>query len=209
LSNPDARFGLRPVRHVDGAPWNGQTIRCYVSASYGTALFIGDPVDYDTTAADIATAAKYPTVIRSAFTDGTYAVGVITSFDPDPDNLSLQYRKASTARYCQVCLCEDVVFQIRDDGVTALTKTTSIGNNAVGIFTHAGDTITGLSGMELDSGSDTPAADASNTMLILRPADCEDNSFDGSTDTHVVWEVLINMNRLKHTTNGALGVVPS
>jgi hypothetical protein len=209
LANPDARFGLRPVRHIDGSAWNGQTIRCYVSASYAVALFIGDPVDFETTAANIPTAMKYPSVIRSAFTDGTYAVGVITSFDPNPDNLTQQYRPASQARYCQVCLCEDVVFQIRDDGAAALTKSTSIGLNAVGILTHSGDTITGLSGFELDTSSDAPAVDASNTMLILKCADIEDNAWDGSTDTHVVWEVLINMNRLKHTTNGALGVLNS
>jgi hypothetical protein len=205
MANPDARFGLRPVRHIDGAPWNGQTIRCYVSASYETALFIGDPVDFDTTAANIPTAMKYPTVIRSAFTDGTYAIGVITSFEANPDNLTQVHRPASQARYCQVCPCEDVVFQIRDSGVAALTKAMP-GYNAVGIYTHAGDTNTGLSGLELDTSTTAPTGDASYPMIVLKAADSEDNAFDGSTDTHIVWEVLINMNRLKHTTGGALGV---
>lgn len=191
MANPDARFGLRPVRHVTGAPWNGGTMRCYVSASYATALYIGDPVDIDTTLTNRVAGVVVPTVIRSAFTDGTYVVGVITSFEPDPSDPTLTYRKASTARYCNVCCDPSVVFHVRDDG-GAILGVVTIGQNAVGIFTHGGSTTTGLSGMELDAGTTTaPSANASNTMIIIGAADLPDNSWDGTTDTRVIWEVLL------------------
>ena len=47
-----APFGLRPVRHTDGSPWNGQTIAC-VPAS-GTAIFLGDIVAFNGSAATAA-----------------------------------------------------------------------------------------------------------------------------------------------------------
>ena len=48
MANTDAPFGLRPVRHLNGSSWNGQTIRCFIHASYAYALFVGDPVMYQT-----------------------------------------------------------------------------------------------------------------------------------------------------------------
>jgi hypothetical protein len=209
MANPDQRFGLRPVRHISGAPWNGATIRCYVSASYATALYIGDPVDLygGATLSNRITAARVPPVMLSAMTDGTYVVGVIVSFEPDPTNPELQYRKASTLRYCNVCCDPFTIYQIRDDGGAALGKVT-IGQNAVGIATHSGDTATGLSGLELDAGTTTaPSANSSNTMIIVGCADIPDNAWDGSTDTHVVWDVLLCNHRFfTLSASGALGV---
>ena len=92
----------------------------------------------------------------------------------------------------------DVIFQIRDDGEAALAAS-HVGLNANLISTHSGSTTTGLSGFELDTNSDPPAADASNQLLILGLADVEDNSIG----VHAVWEVLIYMHSLR---TAALGV---
>ena len=89
MANPSsAPFGFRPVRHIDGSPWNGQTIRCYISSSYATALFIGDPILLTPTLAEKDATAKYHTINISAGTTGTIIRGVITSFEPLPDNLT-------------------------------------------------------------------------------------------------------------------------
>ncbi len=190
MANPDARFGFRPVRHISGAPWNGATIRCYVSASYATALFIGDAVTPDTTIGDLPTAGKCPTLKVAGLADTNYILGVITSFEPNPDNLSQQYRPASQARYCNVCVDPTVVYQIRGDGAGIPPKQTVM-SNATGVTTHAGDTITGLSGMELAETA-SPAANSSYPLLVIGVADIEDNAFDGTSDIHVIWEVLIS-----------------
>jgi hypothetical protein len=138
-------------------------------------------------------------------TTGTFVFGVITAFEPDPENLTLKYRKDDTARYCHVCVDPDVIYWVRDNADSAMTKA-DIGGNADGIFTHGGNTTTGISKMELDS--DTQAETAALPLLILAVADVEDNEFDGSTDTHIIWEVLINMHQLRATGDGtgALGV---
>jgi len=44
MANTDAPFGLRPIRHRNGAPYNGAFNHYYVASSYATALFVGDPV---------------------------------------------------------------------------------------------------------------------------------------------------------------------
>jgi len=206
MANPDARFGFKPVRHLNGSPWNGATQRCYISASYGTALFVGDPVLIDPTNTNRATAVRCPTVIQSAMTTGIFAFGVITSFEANPDNLTRIYSPASTAGYCNVCVAPDVIYHIRDDGGAALTKA-DIGANAVGINTHGGSTVTGLSGFELDAGTTTgPGEDDGYPLYIIGVADVEDNEFDGSTSTRIIWEVTLNMHHLRATGDGSGGL---
>jgi len=204
MANVDAPFGLLPKKHLNGNPWNGGTMRCYVSASYATALFVGDPVVLDPTNTNRATTVRCPTVIAATGTTGTYIFGVITSFEPNPDNLTLKHRPLSTARYCNVCVDPDVIYWIQDNADSAMTKA-DIGGNC-DLEMNAGSAITGLSGVELNS--DTQAENAALPILILGVADVEDNGFDGSTDTHIIWEVMINMHQLRATGDGtgALGV---
>jgi hypothetical protein len=205
MANPDAPFGLIPVRHLNGSPWNGATIRCHAPAAYtGSALFIGDPVMLETTNATRSTTTRCPTVELATGTTGTKIFGVITSFEPDPDNLSLKHRLISTNRYCNVCVAPDVVYWVRDNADSNMTKA-DIGSNC-DLIMGSGNAITGLSGVELDS--DTQAETASLTTLIMGVADVEDNEFDGSTDNHIIWEVIINMHQLRATgdATGALGV---
>ena len=208
MANPDAPFGLRPVRHLNGNDWNGGTIRCWTSASYATALYVGDPVMLEPTGANRGTAVRCPNVIQSGLTATDFCIGVITSFEPDPDNLSLRHRPLSTARYCNVCVDPDVIYQIRDDGDAALTSV-AIGGNANGINTETGDDITGISGFELDASADPPDDDVTNPLFIVGVADIEGNDFDGSTDTHIIWEVIINLHQLRACGDGsgALGDV--
>jgi hypothetical protein len=206
MANVDAPFGMKPVRHLNGNPWNGGTMRCHISASDSTAdMFVGDPVVLDPTNANRGTTVRCPTVIRATMTTGTFIFGVITAFEPSPTNLELKYRVDDTARYCHVCVDPDVIYWIRDNADSAMTKA-DIGGNADGIFTHTGNTTTGISKMELDS--DTQAETAALPLLILAVADVEDNYYDGSTDSHIIWEVMINMHQLRATGDGtgALGV---
>ncbi len=187
MANVQTPFGLRPVRHLDGSPWNGQTLRCFISASYATALFIGDPVIFgSTTLANKDTTAKCPTIVTNAGTNGLLCEGVIVAFEPNPNNLTLQYRPASTERYAFVVpAVPNLVFQIRDDGSGTPAK----------VFTHqnaemaagsGGSTITGLSSFALDAS--TPTTTQGFPLHILTLADIADNELDD----YAIWEVLLN-----------------
>jgi len=203
MSNPTGIFGLKPVRHISGAPYNGATVKCYISASYATALFVGDPVLLDTTLADKDTTGKHLTIIKSAGTAGALIRGVIVSFEPLVTDLTKVYNPASTERWANVCMDPEVVFQIRGDGYATTTYETKVlpGQNAVCIQHAAGSTYTGLSGMALDEGTTThPDTTQNFTLHILGLADEEDNALG----PNALYEVLLNTS--SNATGRFLGV---
>jgi hypothetical protein len=201
MANIDAPFGLKPVRHLNGSSWNGQTQRCYISANDATALYIGDPVVVYATAADRDATRKHLTIKKATAGDGQPVLGSIVSFDP-VDSTSLKYRAASTQRYANVVIDPNVIYHIQDDGTVASTSYWP-GANAVLIFTHAGSAYTGLSGVELNANA--PSGNASNQLLILGLADLPANALGANA----IWEVVINLHQLKSTGDGdgALGIV--
>lgn len=212
MANVDSPFGLRPVRFRGGAPYNGAFRAYYIPSSYGTALYIGDPVvktGTSNTAVVTFPGGEYgigtcPEINKATAGDANRMTGVIVGFAPLPSDLSKQYNPASTERIAYVCDNPDVVFEIQADGAIPAA---SIGLNAVFIYTHSGSTATGLSGVELDTTSDAPAADASNQMLILGAVNRPDND---TTLTHAKVEVmLINHTEAHGNTaagDGTLGV---
>lgn len=199
MSNPIAPFGLRPVRRLNGGPI--ATVRCYISASYATALFIGDPVIFDTTLANKDTTAKCPTIIASAGTTTTLTRGVITSFEPLPTDLSKNYNPASTERYALVAMAsDDLVFHIRDDGSGTPAKVFP-GQNAEMAAGSGGSTTSGLSSFVLDAS--TPTTTQAFPLQILGLADLPDNELAD----YAIWEVLLNTN--ENATGRFLGVTAS
>jgi len=203
MGNIDAPFGLRPVGHLGGANWNGITERCYISSSYATALYVGDPVVISPTAAEREATGKHLTINKATVGNGNYITGVIESFEPNMNNQQL-YNPASTERYANVVIDPTVIFEIRDDGAGTPTDLMP-GANGVLIATHSGSTVTGLSGIELDMSSDVPAADASNQLIILKVADYPDNVLGD----FAIWQVLINLHTFRSTGDGdgSLGVL--
>ena len=187
MANVEGAFGLRPVRHKNGAPWNGATVPCYCSSSYAVALYIGDPVFVSPVTAEKDATGHYITINKSGGTDGVICLGAIVSFDPDPDDLTKQYRPASTERIAHVCMDRTVIYQIRGDG-EGTPAATWVGINAVMIATTSGDTTTGLSGMSLSEGGTTPASDQSYPLVIEGVSNFEGNDLGD----HVVWDVSLN-----------------
>jgi hypothetical protein len=110
--------------------------------------------------------------------------GVVVGFAPNPDNLTQKHNPASTERVVYVADDPNLEFEIQADGAIPAA---SMGLNAVLIATHSGSTTTGLSGMELDTTSDVPAADASNQLLIRRAVNREDNDTTIAHAKVVVW----------------------
>lgn len=205
MANIDAAFGLRPIKHRNGAAYNGAFNAYYVPASYATALFIGDPVIKTGTAntAELETSGgkfaigTLPEVNKATAGDNNAITGVIVGFGPDPDALSRIYNPASTERLVYVCDDPDVVFEIQADGAISAAQ---VGLNAVLIYTNAGSTVTGMSGVELDTTSDVPAADASNQLTIQRVVNRTDNA---AASANTVVEVKINNHTEAH---GVIGI---
>ena len=202
MANVDAPYGLRPIRHLNGNPWNGVTQRCLIEDAYNQALFIGDPVIVTGTAGSDDTSGL-PVINIATGGDTNRIYGVIVSFDPDPTNLERKHHAAVTSGYANVCIDPDVIFTVQDDGGAVLDGD-SISANAV-LVAGTGSTVTGLSGWELAAAT-TPAADASYQLLILQVHQKEGNAFGINCE----WEVLITNHVLRGgqaaNNEGALGI---
>jgi len=190
MANADTPRGLWPVGSLDGGPWNGATLRCVIPAGNGVATFIGDLVVLDGTGITDSDGYTYPTVVQGA-ASSTAFFGVVTSFDPDRTDLSVQYRKASTERYCQVAPASGgQLFAVQCDGAFAITDVGQTADVVVG----SGSTTTGLSAMELDSSDIGTGANLHIVGVVNDPSnDVVNNS---GTNANVI--VRIN----EHTFGG-------
>ena len=186
MANTDTPRGLRPVRHRNGAPYNGAANLYFIPATDGTAVFLGDAVKL----AGSADAEGVPTVAQAAA--GDTICGVVVGFEANRDNLALTYRVASTARYVWVADDPDLVFEIQEDSDGGALAAADVGNNA-DIIVGSGSTVTGLSGMELDSNT---KGTATATLRIMRLVPRADNEIG----TNAMWEVMINEHRFTTTT---------
>ena len=141
------------------------------------------------------------TLKTDAFVDGAPIPGRHTGDGADVSPaLAWSDVPDGTRQLALVCDDPDVIYEIQADGAIPAA---SVGLNAVLIDTHSGDTATGLSGTELDTTSDAPAADASNQLLILRAVNRDDVD---TTLTHAKVEVLINQHTENQGTVGTLGI---
>lgn len=217
MANADTPMGLRPIRHKSGAPYNGACRPYYINSSYGTALFIGDPVTRNGTANTAAV--KVPgggtfnvgtlievekTTAGDSNSDAERITGVVVGFSPLPTNLEAKHNPASTERVAYVCDDPDIVYEIQANGAIPAA---SMGLNAIFIYTHSGSTVTGRSGAELDTTGTVPAADASYQLRILRAVNREDND---TTLEHAKVEVVLNVSTEAHgmvdNAHGTLGI---
>lgn len=205
MANADTPFGLRPIRHRNGAPYNGSFSAYYAASTYATALYVGDPVirvSGGSNAAELNAPGgvfpigTLPIVEKATVGDGNAITGVIVGFGPDPDGLGRIYRPASTARLVYVADDPDLVFEAQMEGTLTATM---VGLNAVLIYTHAGSTSTGMSGAEVDTGTTTaPAADASYQLTIRRMVNRSDNEMGLNAKV----EVTINNHTEAHASLG-------
>lgn len=203
MANRDAPFGFRPVRMLDGSPWNGAVTPMVIPAADGTATFIGDVVNFTAAASLAGVTANglnlegIPNVIRSGSgTIGQNTAGVVVGFLPDPSNLSLKHRAASTLRVALVCLADGVVFEVQEDADTTPLAAADANLNC-SYTTTAGSTTTGVSGMELDSSA--KAVTATLPVRLLGLSKRLGNAFNtgGSNVDQAVWEVYFNTSQQK------------
>ena len=189
MANTNRPFGARPVRYLNGNPWNGVGRPYYAASTYATAFYIGDPVVIDGT----SNAAEF-----QGFQAGTLpglAIGVagspITGFviGVQPvTRASTVYRAASTEAVVFVCDDPDVIFQVQDDGGGSL-GTTTVGLNAQ-LISGSGSTTTGRSGWAMDGGTTTaPGSNSGYQLFIIGAANIANNDV---TSDYAVWEVILN-----------------
>lgn len=166
MANTDAAFGLRPVSHRNGAPYNGAYRTYIVPSSDATALFVGDPVVITGTSNSSETFGFPPGTLSEVARANVAGpiTGVVVGVKADTRESSPS-RAASTQRLIEVADDPDLLFEVQADGVL---NAADVGLNANLINTNAGSTITNLSGAELDTGTTTaPATTAGLALKII------------------------------------------
>jgi hypothetical protein len=191
MANSNNPKGLIPIKN------NGGELDVnfyYVNSSYATALFIGDPVVKNGTSniANVVAgqrqfnAGTLPEVEKATAGAGNPITGVIVGFLPNFDNTSRNYNPASTETIAVVADNLNQHFEIQEETAGTPLAATSVGLNANVVFAESGSTVTGISGVELDT--TTPASGATLQLKILRLVDRVDNAIG----QHAKWEVKIN-----------------
>jgi len=196
MANTNAPRGLIPVRRTDGSPWTGGFTIYNVPASYGTAIYAGDPV-IPTGTSD---ANGVPNVTLATAGATNYLVGAMIGIVSGGDPIIAVtrdmpvYRQASVQQYIAVADDPNLVFEIQEDGVGgALSVSDSMAN--ADLVSGSGSTVTGYSGWMLDSS--TAGTGATKQLRILRPVPIVDNT---AGSTYAKWLVKINLHSLTNTT---------
>jgi hypothetical protein len=179
MANVDSAFGLIPIAKVGQNPNNGGETKYSLADNQSTAIFTGDPVTYKSDGTvEVATASTaFCGVFRGCFyTDPTTSKPTWRPYFP-----------ASLSPGDAVGFIVDdpmQTFIAQQDSVVSNIVAANLNENANLIF-NAGNTTTGVSGVEIDSSSaaitathqvrlisfwDTPSNDATanNSVLVVK-----------------------------------------
>ena len=153
--------GFRPVKHLNGSPYNGQVNRYMVAAGEGVAINVGDLVKLadDAAIVDPINGGVYPAVERAGTSTTTAVtaaaiVGAVVGFVPDYSNLNLNnVRLASTYRIALVSDSPDIIYAAPQDADGGVVAAASVGLNAALVPGVTSTTGSVASGMSVDSSS--------------------------------------------------------
>jgi len=209
MANTSKINGFKPVKHINGSPYNGQSNIYATAASDGTALFVGDVVklaaDGNADGIQIVTAATAGVAGTGAAVLGV-VVGVInTKLDPVSGKMTAGgitldtpvYRPASTAQYVLVADSTDIVCEVEatNGGSSYSFAVADVGQNA-NLYAGAGSTTTGTSAHSLDLGD--KGTTATLPFKILGVVNRVDNEKTGAAT-----KVLVSLNN--HQLKGGTG----
>ena len=184
MANVNTPFGLRPVGTMGSNTYNGKIEKFYVPATDGTAIGIGDPV------ALAGGVIADGTRIATRGTPSSVICGVMVGVQPlYGGDLTVTWRKASTAMYILVEVDPNTIFEIQEDsvaGAIAIADGTKNGTIILGTV----DTTTGNSKTMLDSS--TVTASATLDLLLLHPVQSSDNT---AAAAYCKWLVKLNLHQ--------------
>jgi len=177
MANISKINGFKPVKHLNGSPYNGQANMYEVAAADTDPVFVGDLVVLSAAAATAGLPAVKALVGASAQVAAGVIVGAVvgiinTKVDPLDGNMSAgsisldtpQYRPASTKQLILVADSPDIIFETEADASVALAD---VGLNVgVGATAHTNPLLTGNSPMYAYS-TTAPSASATRPLQIL------------------------------------------
>jgi len=198
MANADTPNGLRPVRYLDGSPYNGAH-NLYLSDD-SSAIFIGDVVTHLGSAGAAGTFVSgvdvegMPTVTIYAVNDN--AIGVVVGMLPLPTALQTYHKAASVARVLMVADDPGLIFEVQEDSVGADFGAVDVGRNVDILGAIAGNTTSGQSIQELDSSVTSVTTTAGFRLMRLVPRP------NNAIGANARWEVKF----VEHMSLSATGI---
>lgn len=177
MANTSRINGFKPVKHLNGSPYNGQANIYEVPAGETVPVFIGDLVKLSDSAATSGYPAVEAAVAASSQVVSVPIVGAVVGIvnaKMDPvdgrmtgGSISLDtpvYRAASTKQLVLVADSPDIIFEAEADASVALAD---VGLNAdLGASSHTLPLVTGASPMYVYS-TTAPSASATRPFQIM------------------------------------------
>ena len=194
MANVADKFGLRPLRSLNGAPWNNAQNRYRIASGYAVNIFQGDLV-IPVTGGGIQ---RFDPTSNSG---GDAVVGVFNGcFFTDPTTSKPTFSNfypASTA-------ASDIIANVIDDPMTIFLMNSDEAFPVTKIFANfnvdggTGSTTTGISQVQLDAS--TNATTAALPVQVIDISQDVNNSDTSVTNTNVI--VRINNHYYKTATTG-------
>lgn len=196
MANTNAPFGLRPVRYVDGRPYNG-AVEYYFATGATGVIRPGDPVveagSTNTSEFQGYAPGTLPTCTVALDGSGDPITGVCVAVLPVTRD-SLVYRETSTDRIIAVARGADLIFEVQADaGGTALAAD-DIGQFAV---LKAATTATLRSDWTIDTAT-APGTTAGYQVKLMGFGKGPKNEIGA----YAVVEVLVNNHTLANIADG-------
>jgi hypothetical protein len=181
MANVNEKFGLRPYRSINGAPWNNAQNRYTVANNLSTAIFQGDPVK-PTTAGNV-------TLARSNTSDRI--IGVFNGvFYNDPTTQKPTFRNNYPGSIAAAGITAFVV----DDPNTVFLVDADAAFSRADLFKNysltnvSGNTLTGISEKQLDV-----SVSGITTTFAVQAIDIQEGATDSDSSTSGV-NVLVRIN---------------
>ena len=192
MANVSRIMGLRPVRHLSGSAWTGQTEAFAFLTTDATTAYVGDTVKFSGSGDANGLAS-----ITSATADADLPNGVIVGFVPNYANLNVPstFRGASVARTAFVIVDPTVVYEIQADAATTLAD---IGLN-VGMNYTAGSSTTGLSAFTAKMSTKNTTSTLPLKIIGVRQSPDQDMSDPTN------WKLLVTLNTTVFSSAGTTG----
>lgn len=189
MANTDNAKGLVPVNSIGGT-FSGKLTRYYFDAATGTAAYVGSLVK-PSGSGD----ANGVMGVTSNVSTGDAVLGAIVAVEAVTAD-SLAYRVAATERYCLVADDPHQIFEVQEDGTSAVT---AVGNVAdLAAFT-SGTAAYGTSITEISTASISASGDGTEDVVMLGLSQRADNEVGLNSK----WLVKLNNHFFADASAGA------
>ena len=191
MANVNTAFGLQPVQHLNGSPWNGACGTYYVPSTDTNQYNKGDPV-YSIAADDgngIPVVSKVA-IPGSAFLGAFMGIAPVTQGSAAP-NLDMVGIPAAKTRgyYVLISDAADTVYEVQNGSGTTLTAS-YIGYNINLKINAAPTQVNALSSVTIDE--TTVATTTTLNCRLLRLSPRMRQGVNNTYGAYAMWQVYIN-----------------